>query len=125
MKITVRELRKIVFRTLASTHKRVNEDRIHPAFAHDLNGVSAEALLAFAKAYRSMGDAVTEQLWKLMDDPDANLNSNAVELIKQTLGGCNEEIDQAIAAWEEHRGGEFDPEDDGSLAFAAKINGLK
>lgn len=102
-------------RALEKRKKHLSE-RIHPTYHQELNECSAEALLEFAKAYRSMGDAVAEQLLKLLDDPLANINPNAVDEMKRALGGVNQEIDIAIESWERsYRSDE--PEDDGTLGF--------
>lgn len=110
MKITKLGLWRLVneeySRAIVKRRKGLHEERVHPAYRDELNECSAEALLEFAKAYRSMGDAVAEQLHELMGDDQADLNPNAVDLIKKTLGGVNEEIDSAIAVWEEYYNGE-------------------
>lgn len=120
MIVTKQQLQQLIdeefSRALEKRKQRLNEERVHPAYRQELNECSAEALLEFAKAYRSMGDAVAEQLINLMGDPRAECNSNAVEMIKRNLGGCNQEIDDAIAAWEDYHSGEFD-EDDGPAAL--------
>lgn len=98
--------------------------------------IEAYELLEFAKAYAALGDAVSEQLDTILDgnerDFPSQTNSNAIKMIEDELGGMNEEIDTAIEAyndWWESKGkmgddGE-DEEDDGSMAYAAKVNRIR
>lgn len=74
--------------------------------------VESYELLQFAEAYAGLGDAVQEQLAHVLDGTasGSNVNPNAVALIKERLGGMNEEIDNAIAAYYEN--GEVEEEDD-------------
>jgi hypothetical protein len=82
-------------------------------------------LIDFAKAYRKLGDAVQDQLDSILNDSQANVNPNAIDLIKDELGGLNREIDDAIAAYEEELGErDDDDEDDGTWAAAARINDM-
>ncbi|TWT47158.1 hypothetical protein KOR42_41560 [Thalassoglobus neptunius] len=60
-------------------------------------------LIRFAKAYRDLGDAVTEQLDDLFDNRFDEVNPNAIALIREHLGGKNEEIDAVLEDYEEHR----------------------
>jgi hypothetical protein len=53
-------------------------------------------LLAFAKAYRDLGDAVQSQLDDILDGNFDEVNPNAIRVIKQQLGGCHNDIDDAI-----------------------------
>lgn len=78
----------------------------------ELHGMEAYDLIRFGKAYAKMGNAVQEQLDKLLDDPDSNCNSGAVEMMKENLGGANEEIDAAIAMWEKVRHGGSEDDDE-------------
>lgn len=55
-----------------------------------------DALIRFAKAYAGLGDAVTEQLDDLLSGDFDGINPNAVELIRDRLGGMNSEIDEAV-----------------------------
>jgi len=112
MKLTQRQFKKIIKET-------IKESRDNLIGTDELYGFSSYELINFAKKYAGMGDAVCEQLDDLLDDPSANLNSNAVDLIKEELGGLNEEIDDAIEAWLEENKPHSDEEeepvvDDGS-----------
>ena len=109
-KLSGKELHRLVVeeysRVIEGRRKGHLSERIHPAYREELRAVSLEALLEFTKAYRSLGDAVTEQLHELVGDPQADLNVNAVDMIKRELGGANGELDLAIAKWEEYYNGE-------------------
>lgn len=48
-------------------------------------GRDISTLLEFAKAYNDLGWAVQEQLWDILDNPDADLNPNAVSMIEESL----------------------------------------
>jgi len=62
--------------------------------------IDSAELIAFADAYVSLGSAVQEQLMMLLDEQEgADINPNAVELMRDTLGGQNSEIDTAIEVW--------------------------
>jgi len=56
-------------------------------------------LLTFAVKFSSLGSMVQEQIEDLLDG-DTSINPNAVKLIKRTLGGANEDLDQAISDYE-------------------------
>ena len=92
-------------KALSKRRKPLNErlqtsQQLHRLPAHDL--------LVFAKAYAMLGRAVQEQLDNMISDPDgANVNGNAVDMIKDRIGGANAEIDEAIRAWEN---GAFGPD---------------
>lgn len=79
--------------------------------------LDADELIYFAKAYRDLGHAVSEQLDDLFDGPEGfeQVNSNAIQLIESSLGGFSDEIDDVIAdynAWLEETGGDVDDEFD-------------
>jgi hypothetical protein len=70
-----------------------------------------EDLIRFAKRWASLGDAVAEQVERIVDDPraaaglrperaDLEVNPNAIDLARDRLHGLNEELDQAF---EEYR----------------------
>lgn len=64
-------------------------------------------LLEFAEAYAGLGSAVQEQLITLLDEQeDADLNPNAVGMMKERLGGWHDDIDSAIDEWEQANGGD-------------------
>jgi hypothetical protein len=119
MKLTNKQLRKIVNEEV----KRLHEGRFESLLARssrELRDIDISVLLAFAKAYADLGDAVGEQAFDIINDSNAECNSNAIRMIRDELGGCNAELDDAIAAWEENNGKrseDFDedepaPEDD-------------
>lgn len=99
---------------------------VRPSRAGALYKIDAHELLDFAKAYRDLGDAVTEQLDTILDGNERDFpdqtNSNAIEIIEDELRGMNEEIDDALEAynnWWKSKGkmgdeGEEDVEDNGT-----------
>jgi hypothetical protein len=57
-------------------------------------------LIDFAKRWADLGDAVAEQVSAVVDDPHTDaVNPNAIELVRQRIGGLNEGIDDAIAEY--------------------------
>ncbi|TWT49042.1 hypothetical protein KOR42_39580 [Thalassoglobus neptunius] len=60
-------------------------------------------LIRFAKAYQDLGEAVTEQLDDLFEQRYDEVNPNAIELIRQELGGMNEEIDSVLEEFAHRR----------------------
>ena len=70
-----------------------------------IHEVDSYELMQFAEAYAKLGWAVAEQLTHLLDGTASgeNVNPNAVAEIKRHLGGMNEEIDNAIAAYYDER----------------------
>ena len=66
--------------------------------------------LRFAKAYRSMGDAIMDQVDDLLESNFEELNENAVTVIKQKLGHLDEEILSACYRYEQWQ--EEQPKDD-------------
>lgn len=127
MIVTKQQLQQLIDEEFsrAIEKRRLAEARGRFHGSQELREMEAYELLEFAKAYASLGNAVQDQLHDIMDDPQSDVNPNAIDLIKERLGGANEEIDYAIQAYEEYQtgnpGGEED-EDDGSLAYAAKVN---
>ena len=113
MRITKEELKNIINEEVASVLQRsLNRKRIAEAARRvrhgDLYEVDAEELIEFAKAYRDLGEAVTEQLDTIIEygpdaDPD-DINPAAIREIKMTLGGINAEIDEMIADWQASNG---------------------
>jgi len=54
-------------------------------------------LIEFAKRWASLGDAVTEQVWDVVDDPGTDeVNPAAIELARRHLHGLNQGVDLAI-----------------------------
>jgi hypothetical protein len=69
-----------------------------------LYNIDSSELIEFCKAYASLGNAVQDQLIDILDNAETDdVNPNAILMIKDYLGGMNEEIDNAIEAWNEHR----------------------
>jgi len=67
---------------------------------HDLTDVDSADLIDFAKAWASLGDAVTEQVEKVLEyGTEAEVNPNAIRLAQERIGGRNEEIDDALEEW--------------------------
>jgi hypothetical protein len=70
--------------------------------------IDAGDLIDFARRRADLGDAVSEQVSQVVDDPraaaglrraDLEVNPNAIELAKERIGGLNEGIDTAIAEY--------------------------
>lgn len=53
--------------------------------------------LDLAQAYSDLGDAVQGQLRDIVDDPDADVNPNAVDLIAQRLLPIARQVDPDLA----------------------------
>lgn len=71
-----------------------------PASADDeFRNVDSYDLLRFAKAYASLGDAVGSQVEDLLAGRHDEVNPNAVELIRDRLGGMNQELDDALESY--------------------------
>ena len=69
---------------------------------HDLD---AADLIDFAKRWAGLGDAVAEQVERIVDDPrgaagfgraDLEVNPNAIYLAQERLQGLNEDLDDAF-----------------------------
>ncbi|MCH9647775.1 MAG: hypothetical protein K0U98_06020 [Deltaproteobacteria bacterium] len=66
-------------------------------------------LIEFATRWRELGDAVTEQVARVIDDPSCGscwnegtehgVNPTAIEVAYQRLRGVNEGIDEALSAF--------------------------
>lgn len=56
-------------------------------------------LIEFADVWGGLGDAVQEQVRDLLDDPEADVNSNAVKLAKRKLLGWHPDLDSALNDW--------------------------
>lgn len=70
-----------------------------------LHEIDAGDLIDFARRWADLGDAVTEQVVQVVNDPraaaglrraDLEVNPNAIELARERIGGLNEGIDTAI-----------------------------
>ena len=65
-----------------------------------LHEIDAGDLIDFAKRWADLGDAVAEQVSAVVDNPHTDaVNPNAIELARQSIGGLNEGIDEAIAEY--------------------------
>jgi hypothetical protein len=54
-------------------------------------------LIDFAKRWAELGDAVSEQVGQVVDDPETDeVNPAAIELARSRLRGLNEGLDQAL-----------------------------
>jgi hypothetical protein len=67
--------------------------------------IDAGDLIDFARRWAGLGDAVADQVSRVVDDPraaaglgraDLEVNPNAIELAKERIGGLNEGIDTAL-----------------------------
>lgn len=92
----------------------------------DSEVVDSALLIEFADAWASLGDAVRDQVRDVMADPTvADVNPNALILAQERIGQWHEDIDEAIDEALVHAGGLDDDEDDGSLEYAARVNGMR
>lgn len=92
----------------------------------DMDVVDSALLIEFADAWSSLGDAVQDQIRAVMADSGAvDVNPNALLLAQERIGQWHEDIDEARAAALAHAGGLDDGEDDGSLEYAARVNGMR
>lgn len=89
----------------------------------DLYELTGLDLVDFARTVMNLGDAVVEQLADILSGSYDDINPNALDMIEEELGGINSDIDEAIKDARNYigQGGEED-EDDGSWAYAAKVN---
>lgn len=87
-------------RAVSSRKKKINEVGLRRG---SLATVDPYELIAFAKQFASLGAAVTEQLEELMNDPDAQVNSAAVRMMRERLGGKNDGLDEVLKQWEDYR----------------------
>ena len=108
MKITSAQLKNIIAEEVKKAKARKNLTEARLATGGELYEVSAGELIAFAKAYSSLGAAVTEQLETIIElgadaSPD-DVNPAAVREVERTLGGVNSEIDLALSEWKAANG---------------------
>lgn len=103
MRITREQLQDLINEEISVALLKHENCRLteSPAVArNDIHQIEANALIEFAKAYRGLGNAIAEQLDQLLEDGDnADVNSNAVDIIEERLGGFNDEIDSVIESW--------------------------
>ena len=108
MRITRNQLQDLINEEISRSLLKQQNRRLieaHGATRGGLYDIDASELIAFADAYVSLGSAVQEQLVTLLDEQEgADINPNAVKLIRGSLGGQNSEIDTAIEAWETENG---------------------
>ena len=105
MRITRNQLQDLINEEISRSLLKQQNRRLIEAHGTHMGGglydIDASELIAFADAYVSLGSAVQEQLVILLDEQEgADINSNAVKLMRDTLYGQNDEIDTAINAWE-------------------------
>lgn len=65
--------------------------------------IDAHDLLDFAIRWANLGDAITEQVERMHENPcDDDLNPNAIRMAHQHLAGFNESLDEAFEDYFEH-----------------------
>lgn len=102
MRISKAQLQAIINEEVASALIRSENLRLVEARSPGgvLYKVDGASLIAFAKAYASLGVAVQEQLEDLVEfQESADINHNAFDLMERALRGMNREIDEAMDAW--------------------------
>ena len=111
MRITRNQLQDLINEEISHALLRSQNRRLVEAVSSGDTGrgglydLDVSELLEFAESYTSLGAAVQDQLRKLLDrGEDAEVNSNAVQMIEDRLGGMNHQIDVAIEAWKEANG---------------------
>jgi uncharacterized membrane protein len=102
MRITRDQLHDLINEEIATLLvKKENKRLTEGATSTTLKDVSADELLDFCVAYARLGQMVAAQLVSIVEDHEATVDTNAVEKMKEVLGGKNDEIDAAIRSWEE------------------------
>lgn len=109
MRITRNQLQDLINEEISRSLLKQQNRRLIETYNSPMSGglydIDASELIAFADAYVSLGSAVQEQLVILLDEQEgADINSNAVKLMRDTLYGQHHEIDTAIDAWESANG---------------------
>jgi len=105
MRITRNQLQALINEEISRSLLKSQNKRLIESYGSGMGGgviydIDSAELIAFADAYVSLGSAVQEQLVILLDEQEGtDINPNAVELIRDTLGGQNSEIDTAIEVW--------------------------
>ena len=74
-----------------------------------MNDIDTADLIEFATRWAALGDAVTEQVVRVLDDPSCGscwnegtehgVNPTAIELAYQRLRGLNDELDEMLEAF--------------------------
>lgn len=93
----------------------------------DSSVIDSTQLIEFADAWAGLGNAVQDQVRAVMDDSGTeDVNSNALELAVERIGQWHQDIDVALdeALNGAGRSGADDDEDDGSLEYARRVNGM-
>ncbi len=66
--------------------------------------IDAGDLINFATRWSALGDAVTEQVARVIDNPEeADVNPAAIRLAAERLDGLNEDIDCSFAVFFEYQ----------------------
>ena len=107
MRITRNQLQDLINEEISRALLDVSNKRLVEAVGwggKELMEVPAHDLLDFAKRYAKLGGAVQEQLHSLVADSMSQVNPNAVDTMKEFIGGYNSEIDAAIQDWEMEEG---------------------
>lgn len=104
MRITRKQLQDLINEEISeallmSENSRLTEG-LQAQAGVDIYHASAKDLIMFTKAFAGLGRMVSEQLEKILDDPQAECNPSAIELIKERIGGMNIEIDKALGKWQ-------------------------
>jgi hypothetical protein len=106
MKISQKVLQQIIIKELSrvneDTKKTINEAQFSArrSVTMSMLVLDSQDLIKFAKLYQSLGAEAQKQLDKLMIDSEADCNENIVNIIENTIGGYNEEIDDALHDWQ-------------------------
>jgi len=99
MKIKLSDLQEIIKEEINSLIKEYPMDV--NAEADNYSGSSDSAsLMGFAKGYAQLGGAVQEQLHNLLKHGNkAHLESGAVKLMQDKVGGYDDKVDAAMDGW--------------------------
>lgn len=91
--------------------------------SRDLYELDGLDLVLFARRVMDLGDTVAEQLADILSGSYDDINPNDLDMIEEELGGINGDIDEAIKDARNYIDqGDEEDEDDGSWAYAAKVN---
>lgn len=114
----VKEGRKPRRRSLAEALHQVGPSHIA---TWDNDVIDSAQLIEFADLWASLGNAIQDQVKAVMDDSSAEVNPNALEEAQRTIGSWHQDIDVALAEALDRPEDDAD-EDDGSWAYAQKVN---
>ena len=90
-KLTHNDLRQLITNTC--------RHNLHEAYVEtpDIHDIDPTDLIAFANGCINMGNIVFEQFEHLLSEgPGAEINQNALEVMKDAVGGMNAMIDDAL-----------------------------